>query len=75
MDEFNNYLAHDLPLQVNICNIQDESSQKYDDEIDDEEMSEFAAPAIPYLPPIRKDRKYTLILDLDETLIHYDIDE
>jgi predicted HAD superfamily phosphohydrolase YqeG len=38
-------------------------------------MSEFAAPAIPYLPPIRKDRKYTLILDLDETLIHYDIDE
>lgn len=25
----------------------------------------------PFLPPIRADRHYTLILDLDETLIHY----
>ena len=27
--------------------------------------------SVPYLPPINKDRLYTLILDLDETLIHY----
>ena len=27
------------------------------------------------IPPIRSDRQYTLVLDLDETLIHYDVDE
>ena len=27
--------------------------------------------SVPYLPKISKDRTYTLILDLDETLIHY----
>lgn len=27
------------------------------------------------LPPIRNDREYTLVLDLDETLIHYDVDD
>ena len=27
--------------------------------------------SVPYLPPISKDKSYTLILDLDETLIHY----
>ena len=26
----------------------------------------------PFLPPIKNNRKYTLVLDLDETLIHYD---
>jgi predicted HAD superfamily phosphohydrolase YqeG len=26
----------------------------------------------PFLPPISKDRHYTLVLDLDETLVHYD---
>ena len=31
-------------------------------------------PSIPYLPPL-KDKTYTLVLDLDETLIHYDVDE
>jgi len=25
----------------------------------------------PYLPPITKGKIYTLVLDLDETLIHY----
>jgi CTD small phosphatase-like protein 2 len=24
------------------------------------------------LPPIAKDKQYTLVLDLDETLVHYD---
>ena len=32
-------------------------------------------PSIPFLPPISRNREYTLVLDLDETLIHYDIDE
>ena len=27
--------------------------------------------SVPYLPPISKDREYTLVLDLDETLVHY----
>jgi predicted enzyme involved in methoxymalonyl-ACP biosynthesis len=36
---------------------------------------ECEVPIIPYLPPIMKDREYTLVLDLDETLIHYEIDE
>lgn len=26
----------------------------------------------PFLPPIAKDKQYTLVLDLDETLVHYD---
>jgi hypothetical protein len=25
----------------------------------------------PYLPPIKDNQKYTLVLDLDETLVHY----
>jgi len=29
----------------------------------------------PFLPPIAEGKTYTLVLDLDETLIHYDIDE
>jgi TFIIF-interacting CTD phosphatase-like protein len=28
-------------------------------------------PQPPYLPQLPDDRKYTLVLDLDETLIHY----
>lgn len=27
------------------------------------------------MPPIQKNKEYTLVLDLDETLIHYDVDE
>jgi predicted HAD superfamily phosphohydrolase YqeG len=33
---------------------------------------------IPYLPPLEKNeynRTYTLVLDLDETLIHFECDE
>lgn len=30
---------------------------------------------IPYLPNIENGKKYTLVLDLDETLIHFDCDE
>ena len=30
---------------------------------------------IPYLPPINKQKRYTLVLDLDETLIHFDCEE
>ena len=26
----------------------------------------------PFLPPISKDKNFTLVLDLDETLVHYD---
>lgn len=30
----------------------------------------------PYLPPMTPNKRYTLVLDLDETLIHYeDVDE
>ncbi len=29
----------------------------------------------PFLPPIGNNKEYTLVLDLDETLIHYDVDE
>ena len=32
-------------------------------------------PSVPFLPPIQKNKEYTLVLDLDETLIHYDVDE
>jgi len=26
----------------------------------------------PYLPPVQSFKTYTLVLDLDETLVHYD---
>ena len=26
----------------------------------------------PFLPPLAKNKTYTLVLDLDETLVHYD---
>jgi hypothetical protein len=32
-------------------------------------------PKEPFLPLITKNKEYTLVLDLDETLIHYDVDE
>eukprot|EP00347_Sterkiella_histriomuscorum_P024267 403331725 len=32
-------------------------------------------PQEPFLPQIKEGKEYTLVLDLDETLIHYDIDE
>ena len=32
-------------------------------------------PPTPYLPPITPGKEYTLVLDLDETLIHYDVDD
>ena len=32
-------------------------------------------PQVPFLPKIQANKQYTLVLDLDETLIHYDIDE
>jgi TFIIF-interacting CTD phosphatase-like protein len=32
-------------------------------------------PTAPFLPPIANNKLYTLVLDLDETLIHYDVDE
>ena len=28
-------------------------------------------PLPPFLPPLEGDKKYTLVLDMDETLIHY----
>lgn len=36
---------------------------------------ENGAPLVPYLPPLPSNKQYTLVLDLDETLIHYDVDE
>lgn len=30
---------------------------------------------VPYLPPLPTGKEYTLVLDLDETLIHFDCDE
>jgi predicted HAD superfamily phosphohydrolase YqeG len=31
--------------------------------------------SIPYLPQIDQSKRYTLVLDLDETLIHFDCEE
>mmetsp|Transcript_27614 Transcript_27614/g.27474 ORF Transcript_27614/g.27474 Transcript_27614/m.27474 type:complete len:154 (+) Transcript_27614:202-663(+) len=36
---------------------------------------EMVKPAPPYLPPLCGDIEYTLVLDLDETLIHYRDDD
>ncbi len=38
-------------------------------------VNEMISPSVPFLPPIQKNKEYTLVLDLDETLIHYDVDE
>ena len=40
-----------------------------------EENIEEEKPKIPYLNPINEKYKYTLVLDLDETLVHYVEDE
>ncbi len=39
------------------------------------DIDELPVPYEPFLPAIRKGFEYTLVLDLDETLIHYDIDD
>ncbi|CDW71328.1 nli interacting factor-like phosphatase family protein [Stylonychia lemnae] len=36
---------------------------------------QISLPIHPYLPPISSNREYTLVMDLDETLIHYDVDD
>ena len=42
-----------------------------EDDIDEQ----LPVPSVPFLPTIKPGYQYTLVLDLDETLIHYDIDE
>ena len=41
----------------------------YAEEVDEEEELPKVYP--PFVPSIRPDREYTLVLDLDETLIHF----
>lgn len=64
----------------------DEQKQQEQDEIDAEWRMLREQVKFPYLPPLTQVKKlpkfakdisqvYTLVLDLDETLIHFDIDE
>ncbi len=40
--------------------------------LSEEQLSHVSAPYLPELPPEKKDSTYTLVLDLDETLVHYE---
>lgn len=44
----------------------------YTEQLSEEQLSYVAAPYLPELPPENKNTTYTLVLDLDETLVHYE---
>ena len=66
IDIINNIILYSL-LKRNI-EIAYKNMQK--DKNSDIEIT-YSRNSVPYLPPISKDKAYTLVLDLDETLIHY----
>jgi predicted HAD superfamily phosphohydrolase YqeG len=54
--------------------IENKIDQTYteDDETVEEEVGLIEAPYLPSLPKESADKIYTLVLDLDETLVHYE---
>lgn len=40
--------------------------------LSEEQLSVVHPPFLPDLPPEKKDNTYTLVIDLDETLVHYE---
>lgn len=44
----------------------------YAQEMSEEQLSYVSPPFLPDLPPEKKSNTYTLVIDLDETLVHYE---
>ena len=66
----NNKILYEFPTEENINNENIEFKIEENITTLREQNSELI-PKEPYLPPINPKYKYTLILDLDETLVHY----
>ena len=43
-----------------------------EENLSEEQLSYVAPPFLPELPPEKKNNTYTLVIDLDETLVHYE---
>ena len=69
----NNKILYEFPTEENIDNDNNENVEfKIEENITTlREQNSELIPKEPYLPPINPKYKYTLILDLDETLVHY----
>jgi Dullard-like phosphatase family protein len=71
-DIYNDFFLNNL-IDIKVSNEKITSENSFNNEINTEEVAvSFTKNELsPFLPPMSKELKYTLVLDLDETLVHY----
>ena len=71
----NELITKKINTIINESQLNKNTNNEWD--IDEDNPKSIQNPSVPYLPPKKKndDREYCLVLDLDETLVHYFEDE